>query len=165
MFGILGKELVMKCKVQRNGTPEDDERILPEGLIEKVAAIRNLTLKKLWAIPYGQINNLETQDVSIYGKKSCHATLKSSLILKLTNCGLWPRQEPKSFNDSVATIAGLIKNLQVQWLGNERNRQDSSVLDSGYSRRGYHYDCGVNYEREVEKILNAIQDPTLDRHV
>ncbi|KAH7355424.1 hypothetical protein BKA65DRAFT_475863 [Rhexocercosporidium sp. MPI-PUGE-AT-0058] len=58
IFRQLAKNLVLKSRIQANGTLESDDSILPGKLVESVQRIREDTLKKLLAVPYAQATKL-----------------------------------------------------------------------------------------------------------
>ncbi|PVH77249.1 hypothetical protein DL98DRAFT_591496 [Cadophora sp. DSE1049] len=111
VFRDLGKTLVRKCRVQENGTLEDDERILPDKLLGSIQAAREATLKMLLNIPYKLLTKSESSNQACCRDDRCNTQLHDNIVSALEKCNLWPKKKPRDILDSVATIAELIDGI------------------------------------------------------
>ena len=180
-FRGLAKTLVEKCRVQANGTLEDDEAILPDKLLgmystqdfvgvetmltrlpESIQAIREHTLQKILDIPYDHLDQC-TSGGSACGDERCTALVYGSLLLELGRCGLWPKKTAAEIKDSISTIADLILDLKVLYPKVEL--QTTGDLHTMITEENKHFNCPVQYRSTVQAIMAAVPNPTLECHI
>ncbi|KAL7269957.1 hypothetical protein RUND412_007345 [Rhizina undulata] len=135
---------------------------MPDGLIERILAVRLATIDKLLDIPYVRIDRYENTKNTIcqqrYNQKACDALVYGSLIRGLQIAGFWPRKKPEETHVSIDQLASTLDGLEI-FVMPRIHQYDYYEVGSE------HNSCSVhNFKQQVSGALSDIQYPVVGLH-